>query len=293
MTLRRPASLLFALALAGVACGPAPAPPASAPAPARTTESSPGPPASLPAGFAARGPLAVDRVVDGDTIVLPRGERLRVLGIDTPEMKGDSEVERELAGEARAELRRLLGEGRVVLVGRPGHEDVHGRTLAYLHAARPDGSPGEDLGARLIETGFAHAYPSEHPRLAPYLQLQERARAAGRGVWGREGLAALAFGFELQVDAAAAGEHVGKTARVVGRVFDTHRSEGALFVNMGPNWRTDFTAVVLKRHWGLFPEDAEDAWKGRTIAVTGEIELRNGRPQVLLRDPGQLELLEP
>jgi endonuclease YncB( thermonuclease family) len=236
--------------------------------------------------------LPVDQVVDGDTLVLPRRERLRVLGIDTPEMRGDTEVERRLARDARAELQRLLGNGRVVLVGRPSHEGVHGRTLAYLHAARADGSPGEDLGARLIETGFAHAYPAEHPRLAPYLQLQEQARAAGRGVWGREGLAALAFGHDLQVDAAKAGEHVGHRARVVGKVFDTHRSEGALFVNLGPNWRTDFTAVILRRHWGLFPADAETEWKGRVVAVTGEIEKRDGRPQVLLRDPGQLELLE-
>jgi len=281
--------LLAALVL--IACAPQPAPlPAAQP---RAVVVPPATPAAagVPAGFEARPATIVERVVDGDTVVLRGGERIRVLGIDTPEMRGDSEVERRLARDARAELRRLLASGRVIPVGRPGHQDKYDRTLAYLHAAGEGGDPGEDLGARLLETGFARIYPSTHPRLAPYLQLQDRARERGRGIWTEAGREALGLGFEVEINAVRAGDHVGRRARVVGVIVTAHRGEGALYLNLGEDWKKDFTAVVVKTQWELFPRDAEQTWVGRRVAITGVIRERRGRPEIRLRSPEQIELL--
>jgi len=289
------ASALLATLFLWACTAPAPAP-TSAPVPAsgragRVESRAPGR-ERVPDGFAAQTPQSIDKVVDGDTVVLRGGERIRVLGIDTPEMRGSSAEERRLAAAAKAELRRLLGSGRVIPVARPGHRDKYERTLAYLHAVNDDGRVGEDIGARLLETGFARIYPSTHPRLAPYLQIQEAARRRGRGIWTEAGREALGLGFEVEINAAGAGEHVGERARVVGRIVETHRSDGALYLNLGPNWRRDFTAVIVKTQWGLFPEDAETLWQGRRVAITGEIRERKGRPEIRLKSPQQIELLE-
>lgn len=289
------ASLLGCLsaALLAAACGPQQPGPGSAqltsaPGPAIATSRAS---AVIPEGFEARPIARIDRIVDGDTVMLSGGERIRVLGIDTPELQGESETERRLARNAKAELKRLLAAGRVIPVGRPGHVDKYERTLAYLHAPGKDGALGEDLGARLLDTGYARIYPSTHPRLAPYLQLQDGARGRGRGIWTEEGVKALGLGFDVEIDAANAGAHVGAQARVVGEIVETHRSAGAVYLNFGPDWKRDFTAVIVKTQWELFPPTVERDWHGRRVAVSGTIEERKGRPEIRLMSPSQVELL--
>lgn len=68
------------------------------------------------------------RVVDGDTFVLTDSkERIRVRGVDTPEMRGGSPAERIRAQKAKETLENLLGNG--YSLTRYGH-DRYGRTVA-------------------------------------------------------------------------------------------------------------------------------------------------------------------
>ena len=91
--------------------------------------------------------VVVERVVDGDTVVLTTGERVRVIGIDTPE-QGTCGFD-----EASAAM-VLLVEGREVDLVNPGSvQDTDGfdRLLRYLDA------DGTDAGLALIEAGLAIA----------------------------------------------------------------------------------------------------------------------------------------
>lgn len=108
--------------------------------------------------------VVVERVVDGDTVVLTTGERVRVIGIDTPE-QGTCGFD-----EASAAM-VLLVEGREVdLVNPDSVQDTDGfdRLLRYLDA------DGTDAGLALIEAGLAIArYDSRdgydrHPREDAY-----------------------------------------------------------------------------------------------------------------------------
>ena len=127
--------------------------------------------------FTLRGPVV--RVVDGDTIdvrVAGRMERVRVLGIDTPE-RGACYADR-----ATAETRRLALDQRVVLRGdrTQARRDRYGRLLAYV------GLPsGEDLGRGLLEGGYAHVLVVGRPfrRVASYRGYERAAEAARRGLW--------------------------------------------------------------------------------------------------------------
>jgi endonuclease YncB( thermonuclease family) len=113
----------------------------------------------------------VVRVIDGDTIVITLDgieERVRVIGIDTPE-RGDCGFV-----EASEELERLLSGGVVELLGGIADDrDRYDRLLRYLEV------DGIDLGYLLIREGFAHAaYDSrsgyeEHPREDDYITADE------------------------------------------------------------------------------------------------------------------------
>ncbi len=128
--------------------------------------------------------IGVAHVIDGDTVDLEDGRRVRLIGIDTPEMgySPRARVEGEddpFAVEATEHLRRLAEGELVTLKFGPEPEDKYGRTLAYLHL-----DDGTDLNAELLRAGLARAYRRfDHPRLSRYIQLEEEARAKSLGLW--------------------------------------------------------------------------------------------------------------
>ena len=132
-----------------------------------------------PAG-AARA--VVERVVDGDTIVLRGGERVRYIGMDTPEsVKPGARVQCFARAASRAND-RLVGGQRVRLRYDAERRDRYGRTLAYVHRARD----GLFVNAALVRGGYARVLTIEpndsHAGL--FRRLALRARGAGRGLWG-------------------------------------------------------------------------------------------------------------
>jgi len=138
----------------------------------------------------ADDPVRLLRVFDADTILvqLPGGdhERVRLLGVDAPEVKGYRDAEPG-GEEAKARARELLGSGPVRLEadGTADERDGYQRLLRYVHL--PD---GRDLGRTLIEEGYARAYRRfTYSRKKEYLALESQAREERRGLWaeGKEG----------------------------------------------------------------------------------------------------------
>jgi endonuclease YncB( thermonuclease family) len=106
----------------------------------------------------AAGTAAAQRgveVVDGDTIRLG-SQTIRVMGMDTPELRGACTAERELAQRARDRLAQLLAGG-VTL--QPRGMDRYRRVLAVVRDRR-----GRDLAEVLIAEGLARPYDGRGPR---------------------------------------------------------------------------------------------------------------------------------
>ncbi len=122
----------------------------------------------------------VSAVVDGDTIALVDGRRVRLLQIDTPE-PGTGECYSRAAGR---ELRRLLPDGSTVTLEadeRLDHVDAYGRLLRYVHRG------GANLNLKLVRRGAATVwlYRGERGRYAAQLLVAaQTARRAHRGLWG-------------------------------------------------------------------------------------------------------------
>lgn len=153
-------------------------------------------------GLAARGVLLVamlaafataaerdarvcKRAVDGDTIVLENGERVRMLGVDTPELHHPVKPVQYFAREARAFVQSRVANRRVWLEYDQPRRDRYGRTLAYVFLA-----DGTLLNLELIERGYGFAY-TRYPFRADYMERFRRAEAVARrtdqGLWaGRE-----------------------------------------------------------------------------------------------------------
>ena len=131
-------------------------------------------------GGAVAGAGHVDRVVDGDTLVVD-GERVRLIGVDTPEsVKPGSPVEC-FGKEASAFLRRLLAGRRVRLETDVEERDRYGRLLAYAHR-RGDGL---FVNAELVRRGYATplTIPPNVRFADRFAALARDAREGRRGLW--------------------------------------------------------------------------------------------------------------
>ena len=95
-------------------------------------------------------------VVDGDTLKDDQGQRLRIIGLDAPEIRGKCEYEKGLAREAKAYLQTLDLD-----VTYTGRSDRYGRALVRVF------SGGRDIAEIMVEKGLARAYVCPNGRCPP------------------------------------------------------------------------------------------------------------------------------
>lgn len=176
---RRALGTLVALTLAGLvalaACG------RTSPAPNRA-----GDPAGTAGASGAPGDAVVERVVDGDTLVVRLAdgteERVRLIGVDTPETKHPSRPVECFGREAAAFTASLLPEGTRVRLERDVEaRDRFDRLLAYVHRA----DDGLFVNLELLAQGYA-AVLTVPPNVAhadEFVAAARQAREEGRGLW--------------------------------------------------------------------------------------------------------------
>jgi len=120
----------------------------------------------------------VARVIDGDTIIIATGHRVRYIGIDTPEVYPEREA---LGTEARQANRQFVEGKKIRLEQDVSDTDKYGRLLRYVYV--------DDLfvNAELVRQGLAEAkaYPPDTKYQDLLTQLEREARQAGRGIWAK------------------------------------------------------------------------------------------------------------
>jgi len=123
-------------------------------------------------------------VYDGDTIRLENGERVRLLGVDAPELHHPERGEEPFGREARDLALSLVAGRTVELRYHEGNDigsaqrDRYDRVLAYVLA------DGTCLNLALLEAGLARATRAwAHPEYDRYLAAERAARSRGAGLW--------------------------------------------------------------------------------------------------------------
>jgi micrococcal nuclease len=127
------------------------------------------------------GPLSgvVDRVIDGDTIILESGERVRYILVDTPEITAGKN---ECYGLEASGYNETLVLGQAITIEYDQEcEDQYGRLLAYVSIG------GVELNRALLVGGFAcvlHISPNGDTKYSEYQALENTAKSSNVGMWG-------------------------------------------------------------------------------------------------------------
>jgi micrococcal nuclease len=140
-----------------------------------TTSTAPTPPAG--------DVVSVTRIIDGDTLEVSTGEKVRLIGIDTPETKHPSRPVECFGAHATEHATALMGPGtNVRLVYDVERTDRYGRTLAYVYRI----SDGLFVNMQMVRDGFAvvATYPPNVAHVEEFLAAEREARSNNRGLWG-------------------------------------------------------------------------------------------------------------
>lgn len=137
----------------------------------------------------------VVKVFDGDTFQIDTGEKVRLLGIDTPEKWESGKLDRdsERTGKDKEVIKKLgqlasdyaeniLLNTTVTLIpdSTNSDKDRYGRLLRYAYL-----SDGTLFNLKIIQDGYAYAYTKYSViYIEQFLQAQHEARENGRGLWG-------------------------------------------------------------------------------------------------------------
>ena len=226
----------------------------------------------------------VKSVVDGDTLILRDGREIRLVGIQAPKLPLGRRGFKAwpLAGEAKQALEKLTLGKRLTLSFGGRRMDRHGRWLAHLHTKSRLWVQGA-----LLKEGMARVYSFADNRavIAEMLALEREARAAKRGIWGKD---------FYQVLKAEKIERRTRGVQIVeGLVLKVAPTRRRTYLNFGRDWKRDFTIVIEARSRRAFPERGARLKKleGKRVRVRGWLRWRNG-PMLTATHPEQIEVLE-
>ena len=197
--------------------------------------------------------VQLDYVVDGDTVWLKGGRKVRVLGINTPEIEQEDKPGEPYGSEAKRAAKFFLqGQKRLILQTSRVRKDSYGRTLGHIF--RPD---GRSLSAELLSQGLAFQVFNESPDIYKdcLITLEQEARENNIGVWRLNPVK------NVNSDALDSGFII-----IQGKIVNISHGKKGPFV-----WLETDGKAVLRVHKDV----ASDAWlkliKGKTIEARGWI----------------------
>jgi micrococcal nuclease len=128
----------------------------------------------------SEGTHTVERVVDGDTLLLTNQARVRLQGVDTPETVQPNHPVEPWGPESSEFTRQFIGDGRVRLQFDLERKDRYGRFLAYVYKG------DRMLNEELLRAGLARAqlqYRYSDAMKRRFREAEQEARDARRGIW--------------------------------------------------------------------------------------------------------------
>ncbi len=217
----------------------------------------------------------VATVVDGDTIYLKDGRKIRVIGINTPEIGRRGKPSEPFARQAHKTLRRLLTRNKKIgLTYDLDKKDRYKRTLAYVNL-----EDGRSAAQILLAKGLAYSIvvPPNDARIDCYRAIEHGAQNSHSGIWQLPD--------NQWLDAYSLPEK-SKGLRFVRGVI-SHYSEGrkSIYLKLTP----ELSIRIAKKDKQYFPDLNFKTLSGKSVSVRGWVSTYKGRQSIHIRSEHDLE----
>lgn len=233
----------------------------------------------------------VSSVVDGDTLYLEDGLKVRLSAMQAPKLplgrKGFKAW--PLGEESKAALTALTGSRRVQLYYGGERRDRYDRAIAQVYTLTPDGKRDLWVQEEMVRLGLARVYtwPDTYQDAEALYAAERDARNAKRGIW------ALDYYAVRSPLPDALAQDVDSFQIVEGIITSVADVRGRVYLNFGADYRSDFTVAIAKQDRKRFAKEGLDpmSLEGARVRVRGWIELYNG-PMIWLDTANRLEVLD-
>ena len=236
----------------------------------------------------------VTEVIDGDTFKTATGRAVRLLGINAPEIN-------DPGGDIAKHMLTNMVMGQNVRLERDvTDEDDYGRLLRYVFV------DGDFINAEMIRMGYAELrfYPPDTLYHGELRELEKIAIRNRQGLWAfpvfqmsdtTNGVVSSAPKQIKDVDVISwrdAAKYYGQTRTVEGKIAASNNTGKVCFLNFHKDWRRNFTAVIFASDFSKFPAHPEEYYLNRVVRVTGLIKEYRGKPEIILKSPAQIDIIE-
>lgn len=235
------------------------------------------------------GQKLVTKILDGDTVIIEGGYSIRLLGIDADE-KGYPCYK-----SAKEKLEELVLNKEVYLESDKEDQDQYKRYLRYLIL------DGDNINLRLVKEGLAIArFSPENTKYKEEIISAERETRDnkigckwGEKLTGKTNAPQISPTTSDAIGACNAGNYIGQEKTVEGIVADGYKSKtNTVFLNFEkPYPNACFTAVIFSSDLINFPKNPQNYYEGKLIRAKGLIKEYKGKPEIILKDGSQIEIL--
>lgn len=220
----------------------------------------------------------VRKVIDGDTLLLENGDRVRLIGINTPEVKSRYTALQPGGKEASDWLRKTLNKASIWLEYDAEQFDRYERRLAHVFL-----DSGQYLNALLVEQGLAMLtlIPPNLHYAERLIRAQQKAEANRKGIWQMSAYQ------PRHVDSFNADERYTGWQRW--QVTASHLSESRKYINLVVS--DSFMISIAKAQRGLFPPMQH--YLNTPLEVRGWLRKQGGQHRLYVQHPSALIVLSP
>ncbi len=217
----------------------------------------------------------IQYVYDGDTVKLADGKKVRLLGINSPEIEGRNKNAEAGGEDARWWLINALKDKRVRLVFDAEQKDKYGRTLAYLFT-----EDGLHLNLELVRLGLAslNIFPPNLRFSDELLNAQTEAEKASRGIWKRPE-------YRIKPASSLRAANYRGWQRISGRVKKIRATHKYVYLALSDH--VDFR--IERANLDLFPN--LQGYVGKEVELRGWLNRSKERFSMLIRHPSSIKML--
>jgi len=221
-------------------------------------------------------------VYDGDTVLLNDKRKIRLIGIDTPEVKHHKQKQQAYAAKAKEALRELLKKSNYKINLRYGVErkDRYSRTLAHIFTPS-----GINIESWLLEKGFATTlvFPPNVELADCYKKSEKLAQQQALGIWQLND-------HELK-DAASLSRKVKGRVRLKGKVKKVIRHKKSIIMELDSNSKSHIQIKLQKKYFHYFKNFDTDKLWDKTIIISGFLKNKRNKRTISLKHPSQISVV--
>lgn len=220
---------------------------------------------------------AIKKIIDGDTVIISGGRKVRFIGINTPELGYDGQASEPFAIQALLELKSLLShEVEIGLAYGKQKKDKYKRLLA--HISLPD---GRNVASVLLKQGLAVSIvvPPNEAYLSCYRDVEQQARDDLLGLWQLP---------ENQLIPAGKLSPKAKGYRFVsGRIGQYKTSKKSIYLQLNKK----LSIRISKRDLKYFKQIELKKLQGSKVLVRGWVSTYKGRQSIHIRHADNIKIV--